>query len=502
MPNMPYPLALHRVTYLCVTPQPLNGFQLRKFTHGFEVQKPRQWDVPAPNPSGGGGGAFPSTRAPEPAPPPVPPHLGAQHPRPLRGLPDPQPPSGGPRPGLGPRLRLQHPHSRLHRPVPRLPGPQPRRRNKVPSHLLPSFEASTTLREPVFALLQSLSSVARRVVVIHDSLMASVVQDAVHVSNCESYTFHSVSAFTMFLYFWDAMGRPPVEMSHIPEVPSLEGCFTARFMDFIASQYEFHKFSKGTIYNTTRAIESPYMELIERTISSKTHWALGPFNPLSIERGVYTRQHFSVEWLDKQEARSVMYVSFGTTTCFSEEQIKELASGLEQSKQRFIWVARDADKGDVFNEDRVRSSAELPKGFEERVKGVGLVVRDWAPQLEILSHSSTGGFMSHCGWNSCMESITMGVPIAAWPVHSDQPRNRVLVTEVLKVGLVVKDWDHRDELVTASDVEIAVKKLMATKEGDEMRQRATNLKNAILRSRDEGGVSRVELDDFIAHVTR
>lgn len=187
----------------------------------------------------------------------------------------------------------------------------------------------------------------------------------------------------------------------------------------------------------------------------------------------------------------------------------EVAKGLEKSKQRFIWVVRDADKGDVFKGGSCGGGGGgggeevvLPKGFEERVKGIGLVVREWAPQLEILSHSSIGGFMSHCGWNSCMESISMGVPIAAWPMHSDQPRNRVLVTEVLKVGVVVKEWDHRDELVTASDVENAVRKLMATKEGHEMRQRAMDLKNVILKSKDEGGASRMEFDDFIAHVTR
>ncbi|XP_061339027.1 zeatin O-glucosyltransferase-like [Gastrolobium bilobum] len=383
------------------------------------------------------------------------------------------------------------------------PSPNPNAETRFPSHLFPSFEASSNLREPVASLLLSLSSVAKRVVVIHDSLMASVVQDAIHVANCENYTFHSVSAFTMFLYFWDAMGRPLFESSHIPEVPSLEGCFTTQFIDFITSQYEFHKFSNGTIYNTTRAIEGPYMELIEGMITSKTHWALGPFNPLSIDKENYKGKHFSMEWLEKQEPKSVLYVSFGTTTAFTEEQIKQLAIGLEQSKQKFIWVLRDADKGDVFNGDDEAKRAELlPKGFEERVEGVGLVVRDWAPQLEILSHTSTGGFMSHCGWNSCMESITMGVPIAAWPIHSDQPRNRVLVTEVLKVGLVVKDWAHRDELVTSSVVENAVRRLMATKEGDEMRQRAMNMKHAILKSKDVGGVSRVELDSFIAHVTR
>ncbi|KAK7244573.1 hypothetical protein RIF29_39397 [Crotalaria pallida] len=396
------------------------------------------------------------------------------------------------------------------------PLPNPNAKTKFPSHLLPSFESSSNLREPVAKLLQSLSSVAKRVVVIHDSLMASVVQDAINIANCENYTFHSVSAFTMFLYFCDAMAKEKTlgeKNSHryyhdiIPdEVPSLEGCFSTEFIDFITSQHEFRKFSKGTIYNTTRAIERPYMELLENIASTKTHWALGPFNPLVVdEKKSYkgSKKHFCMEWLDKKDANSVIYVSFGTTTAFSDEQIRELAIGLEQSKQSFIWVLRDADKGDVFDVNEVRR-IELPKGFEERVgvEGVGLVVRDWAPQLEILGHPSTGGFLSHCGWNSCMESITMGVPIAAWPMHSDQPRNRVLVTEVLKVGLVIKDWVHRDELVAASSVETAVKKLMATKEGDAMRQRAMNLRSVIMKSMDEGGVSRVEIESFIAHITR
>jgi hypothetical protein len=387
------------------------------------------------------------------------------------------------------------------------PPPNPNAKSKFPSHLFPSFQASTNLREHVATLLKSLSSVAKRVVVIYDSLMASCVQDAIHIKNCESYTFHSVSAFTMFLYFWDLMGKPHVKKSKnlIPEVPSLEGCFTTQFINFITSQYEFHKFSNGVIYNTTRVIENPYIELIKGMISNKTHWALGPFNPLCIEKKSNNKgRHFSLEWLDKQKVKSVIYVSFGTTTAFKEEQIIELANGLEQSKQKFIWVLRDADRGDVFKEDGVRRIIELPKGFEERVKneGIGLIVRDWAPQLEILSHSSIGGFMSHCGWNSCMESITMGVPIAAWPMHSDQPRNRVLVTEVLKVGLIVKDWSHRDELVKACVVENVVRRLMATKEGDEMRQNAMNLRIEILKSMDADGVSRIELDSFIAHVTR
>ncbi|PON57031.1 UDP-glucuronosyl/UDP-glucosyltransferase [Trema orientale] len=101
-----------------------------------------------------------------------------------------------------------------------------------------------------------------------------------------------------------------------------------------------------------------------------------------------------------------------------------------------------------------------------------MVVRDWALQLEILWHASTGGFMSHCRWNSCMENISMGMRIAAWPMHSDQPRNAVLITELLKVGMPIKEWASGNELLRSSMIRMAVRKFMASSEGDEMRKRA------------------------------
>ena len=109
--------------------------------------------------------------------------------------------------------------------------------------------------------------------------------------------------------------------------------------------------------------------------------------------------------------------------------------------------------------------------------------------------------MSHCGWNSCMESITMGVPIAAWPMHSDQPKNAFLVTDILKVGLAVNRWEHREELVTSSAIAREVKRLMVSKEGEEMRQRAVELGSAARRSVEDGGASHLELGSLIAHIT-
>ncbi|KAJ1384164.1 zeatin O-glucosyltransferase-like [Sesbania bispinosa] len=183
------------------------------------------------------------------------------------------------------------------------------------------------------------------------------------------------------------------------------------------------------------------MELIERINGSKKHWALGPFNPLTIEKKDSKGRHFSMEWLDKQKPKSVIFVSFGTTTTLTKEEIEQIATGLEQSKQKFIWVLRDADKGDIFDGNEVKTH-ELPNGFEERVN------------------------------------------------------------ERHGIGLIVRDWAHRDELVTASVIENVVRRLMETKEGDEMRERAMNLKKIIHKSMDEGGVSRMEMESFIAHITR
>ncbi|GMP86725.1 hypothetical protein CsSME_00039398 [Camellia sinensis var. sinensis] len=110
--------------------------------------------------------------------------------------------------------------------------------------------------------------------------------------------------------------------------------------------------------------------------------------------------------------------------------------------------------------------------------------------------------MSHCGWNSCLEGITMGVPIAAWPMHSDQPKNAVLVTDILKVGVVVKQRAAHQEVVASSTIAKAAKRLITSTEGEEMRKRAEELGGATQQAVEEGGVSRMELDSFIAHITR
>ena len=50
-------------------------------------------------------------------------------------------------------------------------------------------------------------------------------------------------------------------------------------------------------------------------------------------------------------------------------------------------------------------------------------------------HPSVGGFLSHCGWSSTLESITNGVPMIAWPLYAEQRMNAMLLVEELGVAV-------------------------------------------------------------------
>ncbi|KAF9592578.1 hypothetical protein IFM89_016029 [Coptis chinensis] len=386
-----------------------------------------------------------------------------------------------------------------------MPSPDPHASNKFPAHFQPIFDSTASLREPLVALLHTLSAKARRVVVVHDSIMCFAAQEACSIPNGEAYAFHAVSAFAALFFQWERHGKSGeiIFPSDLPYI-SLEDCFTARFAKFVDEQYMFMKFVRGHLYNTCRPIEGRFIDLLaqERLLGDMKQWETGPLNPVAIHADESRQRHSCLDWLDKQPKNSVLYISFGTMTSISDEQITELAVGLEGSEQRFIWALREADKGDIFTEEKEGRKIELPNGFEERVKGIGMVVRDWAPQLEILAHASTGGFLSHCGWNSCMESLSMGVPIGAWPMHSDQPRNTMLVTEVLKVGLVVREWSQRKKVLSSSAIENSVRELMVSEERQEMRKRAKELGMSVRQAVSDGGTSTKQLDSFIAYISR
>lgn len=126
--------------------------------------------------------------------------------------------------------------------------------------------------------------------------------------------------------------------------------------------------------------------------------------------------HPCLRWLDAQLKNSVVFLSFGSEGNFSINQLREIAFGIEKSGHKFIWVVRNP----ASNDQQKRYDALLPEGFLNWTKEQGIVVKSWAPQVEILHHESVGGFVSHCGWNSILEAITNVVPIICWPLFAER----------------------------------------------------------------------------------
>lgn len=145
------------------------------------------------------------------------------------------------------------------------------------------------------------------------------------------------------------------------------------------------------------------MRLLQET-TGVCVWLVGPLFAIVGRREPMIGVETIAEWLGFQLLASVLYVSFGSQYTLSLSQTVALVEGLAVSSVRLIWVIRPPMGFDLSD----GSGGEwLPLSFREwmRQRNQGLVVRDWVLQLEILSHPSTGGFLSHCGWNSSLESL-------------------------------------------------------------------------------------------------
>lgn len=200
-----------------------------------------------------------------------------------------------------------------------------------------------------------------------------------------------------------------------------------------------------------------------------------------------------LKWLDEQPHGSVLYVSFGSGGTLSSAQINELATGLENSEQRFLWVVRSPNDK-VANATYFSAQSQtdpfgfLPKGFLERTKGRGLVVASWAPQAQVLSHGSTGGFLTHCGWNSILESVVNGLPLIAWPLYAEQKMNAVMLREDVGIALWAKA-NENSGLIESDEIAKVVKGLMEGEEGKRLRNKSKDLKDAAARVVSENGDS-------------
>ena len=281
----------------------------------------------------------------------------------------------------------------------------------------------------------------------------------------------------------------------------------------ILSQYRMMKKSKGFLVNT-------FMELESNMIQSLSHgefppiYPMGPIinlNPSGGLGGTDDNTTDIVTWLDGHPPSSVVFLCFGSMGSFNEEQVKEIACALEHSGVRFLWSLRKPPQRDGFPmpSNYTDPNEVLPVGFLNRTAEIGRVI-GWAPQVTVLSHPAIGGFVSHCGWNSILESLWFGIPIATWPLAAEQQINAFKIVKEFNLAVEIKlDYTKEfDNVSTVSDPGIVILKAEEIERGiiklmeqdSDIRKKVKEMSENSRKALLEDGSSYTSLCHFISDV--
>ncbi|CAD6220539.1 unnamed protein product [Miscanthus lutarioriparius] len=257
----------------------------------------------------------------------------------------------------------------------------------------------------------------------------------------------------------------------------------------LARVVEAVKKSSGLLMDTFDALEIAEVQRIREELNIPLVLAAGPVNKLSsksIGSSLLDQDFSCIEWLDQHHPESVLYVSYGSLASLDSNEFLEVAWGLANSGHPFLWVVRP---------DLVRGMdcPDFPNGFEAAVHSRGKVIR-WAPQQEVLAHPAVGGFWTHNGWNSTLESICEGVPMMCRPQFADQTTNTRYVVNTWGVGLELEGELER------GNIEKAIRKLMKEREGGEMRGRAKELKKKVGECLKDGGTAQIAIDKLVNYI--
>ncbi|KAF4352510.1 hypothetical protein G4B88_013340 [Cannabis sativa] len=191
-----------------------------------------------------------------------------------------------------------------------------------------------------------------------------------------------------------------------------------------------------------------------------------------------------IQWLNTKPPKSVVYVAFGSMASLSATQMEELALGLNATHFNFLWVLRSSEE-----------RAKLPPNLEEEIGERGLIL-NWVPQMEILSHGAVGCFFTHCGWNSTVEALSLGVPMVGMPQWTDQPTDAKLIEDVWKVGVRVKVDENG--IVGRNEVQNCIRQVMEGDTTSHFTHNANKWRNVAIQAISQGGSSHNNIRQFVS----
>lgn len=344
-------------------------------------------------------------------------------------------------------------------------------------------------------------------------LFCTLMMDVANEFNVPTYLFYTSSAGLLGLGFhvqtlcdenrYGVSENDYEDSEDVLHVPSLtrpypvkclpHGLACKDWLPILVNQARRYREMNGILVNTAAEIE-PYTLRVLNCGDAPPSYPVGPLLDLTSKED--KKGSDILEWLDQQPPRSVVFLCFGSMGGFSEKQAREIAVALERSGHRFLWsLQRASPPGEFENLEEV-----LPEGFFDRTKQIGKVI-GWAPQVAVLAKPAVGGFVTHCGWNSTLESLWFGVPTAAWPLYAEQKFNAFEMVDELGLAVEIRKYWRNDrsvELVTAEEIERAIKCLM--KQDSYVRKRVKEVSEKCHAALMDGGSSQTALNNFIQKV--
>ncbi|VFQ78284.1 unnamed protein product [Cuscuta campestris] len=212
-----------------------------------------------------------------------------------------------------------------------------------------------------------------------------------------------------------------------------------------------------------------------------------------VVRADFVKADDCLGWLDTKPPASVVYISFGSIVVLKQEQVDEIVHGLLSSGVSFLWSMKPPSKGSAFK------PVSLPEWFSERAGDNGRVVQ-WSPQERVLAHPSVACFVTHCGWNSSIEALTMGVPIVAFPQWGDQVTNAKFMVEVFKTGVRLCRGEAEDRIVPREEIERCLVEATGGAKAEETKATALKWKKMAEEAVEDGGSSDRNLQVFVDQI--
>ncbi|KAG6741373.1 hypothetical protein POTOM_054607 [Populus tomentosa] len=372
--------------------------------------------------------------------------------------------------------------------------------------LLKQFQATVTQKLSQLVVELGISSGHPVSCLVYDSFMPWVLEIARQLGLIgASFFTQSCAVSSVYYQIHEGQLKIPLEKFpvSVPGLPPLDADELPSFVHDMESEYssiltvvvdQFLDF-RGADWVFVNSFNTLEEEVVNWLASQRSIKPIGPMIPsVYLDRQLEDDTEYGLslfkpaldgcmQWLDSKETGSVVYVSFGTLAALGEEQMAEIAWGLRRSDCYFLWVVRESEE------------KKLPCNFVEGSSEKGLIVT-WSPQLEVLAHKSVGCFMTHCGWNSTLEALSLGVPMVAVPQWTDQPTNAKYIADVWRVGVRVKA--NEKGIVTKEELEKCIREVMEGERGSEVRRNSEKWKKLAKAAMGEGGSSDNNIAEFAA----